>query len=121
METEQVSDSNVVVPVKTGDDEDKKKKQQEEKEKADQAKREAEEKAARERAEQAERERAAREKAEQEEAEKAACLNIKGNISSSGEKIFHLPGGDFYDITEPEDTFCSEAAARAAGYRESKR
>ena len=27
---------------------------------------------------------------------------IKGNISSSGEKIFHVPGGKFYDKTVPE-------------------
>ncbi|WP_342542117.1 hypothetical protein MHH33_14355 [Paenisporosarcina sp. FSL H8-0542] len=100
------------------DDFDKKKKQQDEKEKAEQA--------AIERAEQAEKEKsaqAAREKAEQaaKENSERSCLKIKGNISSSGEKIFHVPSGDFYDITEPEDTFCTKSAARAAGYRESKR
>ncbi|WP_225986131.1 thermonuclease family protein [Psychrobacillus glaciei] len=47
--------------------------------------------------------------------------NIKGNISSSGEKIFHVPGGQFYNVTEPEEMFCSKAAALAAGYRASKR
>ncbi|MFD1357646.1 hypothetical protein ACFQ4X_06985 [Fictibacillus halophilus] len=51
---------------------------------------------------------------------KAACLDIRGNISSSGEKIYHVPSGRFYDKTEPEATFCTEAEARSAGYRKSK-
>jgi micrococcal nuclease len=54
----------------------------------------------------------------------AGCL-IKGNISSGGQKIYHLPGGKFYDSTviEPEKGerwFCSEAEAVAAGWRRSK-
>lgn len=53
------------------------------------------------------------------------CL-IKGNISSSGEKIYHIPSGQFYDrtvITESkgERWFCTEAEARAAGWRKSSR
>ncbi len=42
---------------------------------------------------------------------------IKGNASS---KIYHVPGGRYYDKTNPEECFASEAAARAAGYRASK-
>ena len=51
---------------------------------------------------------------------------IKGNISNSGEKIYHLPGGQYYDLTrisneEGERYFCSEDEARKAGWRKSKR
>jgi micrococcal nuclease len=52
---------------------------------------------------------------------------IKGNISqSTGEKIYHVPGGEFYDktvIDEPagERWFCTEQEAVAAGWRRSKR
>ncbi|WP_391119178.1 thermonuclease family protein [Psychrobacillus sp. L3] len=60
-------------------------------------------------------------KPKQEEKPTSGSCNIKGNISSSGEKIFHVLGGQFYDITEPEAMFCSKAAALAAGYRASKR
>jgi hypothetical protein len=52
---------------------------------------------------------------------KQSCeRNIRGNISSSGEKIYHVPSGKFYDKTVPEETFCTEAEAKAAGYRKSK-
>lgn len=43
---------------------------------------------------------------------------IKGNASS---RIYHLPGGQYYERTNPEQCFASTAAARAAGYRASKR
>jgi endonuclease YncB( thermonuclease family) len=48
------------------------------------------------------------------------CL-IKGNISSSG-SIYHLPGSDSYDGTRIDESrgerwFCTEAEARAAGWR----
>ena len=51
---------------------------------------------------------------------------IKGNIGQSGERIYHVPGGDFYDRTiidlaKGERWFCSEAEARAAGWRRSRR
>jgi micrococcal nuclease len=46
---------------------------------------------------------------------------IKGNINSKGEKIYHVPGGAFYDRTNAEEWFATEAEARAAGYRKSKR
>ena len=55
----------------------------------------------------------------------AACV-IKGNISRSGERIYHVPGGYYYDATriDPsrgERMFCTEAEARAAGWRRSMR
>jgi hypothetical protein len=46
---------------------------------------------------------------------------IKGNRSSSGEKIYHVPGGQFYDRTDPERCFATEADAQANGYRRSER
>ena len=51
---------------------------------------------------------------------------IKGNISSSGEKIYHIPGQKYYDKTvvdgsRGEKWFCSENEAIAAGWRKSKR
>jgi micrococcal nuclease len=55
---------------------------------------------------------------------KPAC-NIKGNISSSGEKIYHLPGDRYYDVTKislskGERWFCSESDAVNAGWRHAK-
>lgn len=46
---------------------------------------------------------------------------IKGNHSSSGEYIYHVRGGQFYDRTNPEECFATESDARAAGYRKSQR
>ena len=50
---------------------------------------------------------------------------IKGNISSKGKRIYHLPSGRFYDRTRIDPSrgerwFCSEAEARAAGWRRSR-
>ncbi len=45
---------------------------------------------------------------------------IKGNRSRRGDWIYHLPGMQYYAVTRPEEIFCSEAEARAAGYRRSK-
>lgn len=50
---------------------------------------------------------------------------IKGNVSSGG-KIYHIPGGSFYDrtvidISAGERWFCSESEALSAGWRKSKR
>lgn len=50
---------------------------------------------------------------------------IKGNIGTSGEKIYHLVGCKSYDktvITEEkgEQWFCSEAEAEAAGWRKAQ-
>ena len=54
-----------------------------------------------------------------------SCL-IKGNISSSGEKIYHLQGGQYYTRTKVslekgEKWFCSEKEALENGWRKSKR
>ncbi|MFD3190588.1 thermonuclease family protein [Sedimentitalea sp. HM32M-2] len=51
---------------------------------------------------------------------------IKGNISSGGRRIYHLPGQEHYDRTrinpqKGERWFCSEAAARRAGWRRARR
>jgi hypothetical protein len=46
---------------------------------------------------------------------------IKGNLSSSGEKIYHVPGGAFYDCTVAEQMFCSAEEAQAVGFRASSR
>lgn len=51
---------------------------------------------------------------------------IKGNVNSEGERIYHLPGGSFYNRTDikPEEGdawFCTAAEARAAGFRASER
>lgn len=45
---------------------------------------------------------------------------IKGNRSRRGDWIYHLPGMEYYEDTRAEEIFCSEAEARAAGYRRSK-
>lgn len=53
--------------------------------------------------------------------------DIKGNISyETGEKIYHVPGGEYYDATviRPEygeRWFCTEEEAIVAGWRRSKR
>lgn len=52
---------------------------------------------------------------------------IKGNTSlTTGERIYHVPGGEFYDATgidvsDGERWFCTEAEAIAAGWRRSTR
>ncbi|KWW11644.1 hypothetical protein AS888_01330 [Peribacillus simplex] len=52
-----------------------------------------------------------------------ACSNpkIKGNINSKGNKIYHLPSGQYYDITKAEEMFCTEQDAQEAGFRKSQR
>ncbi len=55
-----------------------------------------------------------------------ACT-IKGNISgNTGERIYHVRGGDYYgptkiNIVKGERWFCTEAEAQAAGWRRSRR
>lgn len=54
--------------------------------------------------------------------ETAGDCAIKGNISTSGEKIYHLPGCGSYEKTKIEESrgekwFCSESEAQAAGFR----
>ena len=56
---------------------------------------------------------------------RGAC-RIKGNLSRKGTRIYHVPGGQYYDRTRIDTTrgerwFCSEAAARNAGWRRSRR
>jgi multidrug efflux pump subunit AcrA (membrane-fusion protein) len=47
---------------------------------------------------------------------------IKGNRSQSGsQRIYHVPGGAFYDRTTPVRCFATEDEAVAAGYRRSQR
>jgi len=51
----------------------------------------------------------------------ASCL-IKGNINNRGERIYHVPGGKWYDRTQinernGERWFCSVAEAENAGWR----
>lgn len=52
--------------------------------------------------------------------------DIKGNISlNTGERIYHVPGQEFYDDTVirteyGERWFCTEAEAKAAGWRKAK-
>ncbi len=55
------------------------------------------------------------------------CANgpaIKGNINASGEKIFHVKGGRYYDsvridLKDGERFFCTETEAKTAGWRPS--
>lgn len=54
-----------------------------------------------------------------------ATCDIKGNIASDGEKIYHVPGQSFYDrtvitLSKGERWFCSETEAVAAGWRRAK-
>ncbi|OQM44283.1 nuclease [Anoxybacillus sp. UARK-01] len=42
---------------------------------------------------------------------------IKGNISKSGEKIYHVPGSPQYKVTKAERMFCTEKEAQDAGFR----
>ena len=51
---------------------------------------------------------------------------IKGNINAKGERIFHMPGQQVYNVTrinpsKGERWFCSEAQAIAAGWRKALR
>jgi len=52
----------------------------------------------------------------------AGNCQIKGNINSKGERIYHVPGSRNYgqtriDTSKGEQWFCSEAEAKAAGRR----
>ena len=46
-----------------------------------------------------------------------STCTIKGNRNRRGEWIYHLPSMPFYAQTRAEEMFCTEAQARAAGYR----
>ena len=57
---------------------------------------------------------------------RASACDIKGNISASGERIYHVPGQRYYTATRisllrGERWFCSEAEAREAGWRRARR
>jgi hypothetical protein len=57
-------------------------------------------------------------------AEESSCSDprIKGNLTTyNGEQIYHVPGGQYYEITDAEEMFCTEEEAEEAGYRRSKR
>ena len=57
----------------------------------------------------------------------AQGCEIKGNVSiNSREKIYHVPGQEYYSATKispqyGERWFCTEAEARAAGWRKAGR
>ncbi|MGO6982568.1 sunset domain-containing protein [Rhizobium leguminosarum] len=57
----------------------------------------------------------------------AVGCNIKGNVSiGTGERIYHMPGQEYYEETKisplyGERWFCSEAEARAAGWRRARK
>lgn len=56
---------------------------------------------------------------------RAAGCTVKGNISVVGERIYHVPGQEHYDRMrvdwlQGDRWFCSEEAAREAGWRKSK-
>ncbi|MEK9661560.1 MAG: hypothetical protein VW644_07495 [Alphaproteobacteria bacterium] len=51
---------------------------------------------------------------------------IKGNIDRAGNRVYHVPGGQYYvsvvvDAAAGERWFCSIADAEAAGWRKSPR
>ena len=50
---------------------------------------------------------------------------IKGNVNTQGERIYHMPGDEYYDDTRisashGERWFCLEEEGRAAGWRRAK-
>ena len=54
-----------------------------------------------------------------------ACT-ITGNISQSSKRVYHVPGGQYYgpiriETSKGERWFCSEADAKKAGWRKSRR
>jgi hypothetical protein len=56
--------------------------------------------------------------------QRAGCV-IKGNIGSSGERIYHMPGQRYYDKTQIDSSkrerwFCTEQEAVVAGWRKAK-
>ncbi|GAA4890047.1 thermonuclease family protein [Tessaracoccus lubricantis] len=51
---------------------------------------------------------------------------IKGNINREGERIYHVPGQEYYDrtkidVVDGEQWFCTPEEAEAAGWRPAKR
>lgn len=58
--------------------------------------------------------------AEGESAASCPSPDIKGNINSRSERIYHVPGSRYYDRTIAEVWFCTEEEAEAAGFRAPK-
>ena len=57
-------------------------------------------------------------------AQSGECV-IKGNVNTQGERIYHMPGDEYYDETRisashGERWFCSEEEAEAAGWRRAR-
>jgi hypothetical protein len=55
---------------------------------------------------------------------RAGCP-IKDNINRGGERIYHMPGGRYYDLVKMDLAkgkrwFCSEGEAEAAGWRRAR-
>jgi micrococcal nuclease len=52
------------------------------------------------------------------------CLDIKGNLGSGGEKIYHMPDQPNYQSTEVDKVgeayFCTEQEAIDAGFRRAR-
>lgn len=46
---------------------------------------------------------------------------IKGNQNAKGEKIYHMPGGQFYNRVKAIEVFNTPLEAEEAGYRKSRR
>lgn len=54
-----------------------------------------------------------------------SSCQIKGNINSAGEKIYHIPGQRYWDKTQIDEGagerwFCTEKEAESSGWRKSK-
>lgn len=49
------------------------------------------------------------------------CFDVKGNLTASGEKIYHVQGQANYNTVKPEAYFCSEKEAEEAGFRKALR
>ncbi|RDZ18505.1 calcium-binding protein [Priestia megaterium] len=138
------ADSSKQKVEKTDSDKDKavkeeKKQKAEEQTAKEEAKRKAEEQAAQEEAERKAQQQAASQQAttssstsssgnykpfendpsDDQQSNMSCSGQIKGNKNS---KIYHVPGGAYYDRTQDNIVwFCSEADAQAAGYRKSQR
>lgn len=48
--------------------------------------------------------------------ENDTSCEIKGNINSKGNKIYHMPGQRDFENTVAEEMFCTEEDAKDAGF-----
>lgn len=46
--------------------------------------------------------------------------DVASNINREGKKIYHVPDSQYYIQTNLEKWFCTEEAARAAGFKKSE-